>query len=411
MTMATTNPRMTMVSGIASSRMIVPVASGFSAMVPAPAAPILLCASPVPIAQSPTAMAAERGDETHRDVPLLRLRRLLLLILRPDGSRDGKKAEQHEDEEQRSSFHVCDTSEFFEGGERLAASQVELREELHVVQAQPLDGRIDDPEGQVQRVHENHDEHRQHEVAGHAAQHGGKQGKHGGCHADGHDPRVGEDIAQRAEDLQREQDAVRGVAHRLIDHEHEERKERDHAEGGEDGGRTRASRPTKKKSTAIPAMRARLPSAMFLSFVLRALITPSTRPKRICRSPTATAMTRYPSSVGAVRPGCQGEALLPERVQPEGPAHLAEELPEDKAEHRGEESAGGRRSGKGSEQAAFERPCQQKDGRARKENGPIAGIREHEPEHGRKERGQEHRGVRASRTGAGAAGREGARRT
>ena len=49
---------MIIVSGMAMSRMIVPTDSGFSAMVPAPAAPMRLCASPVPMAHRPTARAA-----------------------------------------------------------------------------------------------------------------------------------------------------------------------------------------------------------------------------------------------------------------------------------------------------------------------------------------------------------------
>ena len=55
---ATTKPRITIVSGIASSTITLPAASGLSAMVAAPAAPILDCAQPVAIAPPANAIAA-----------------------------------------------------------------------------------------------------------------------------------------------------------------------------------------------------------------------------------------------------------------------------------------------------------------------------------------------------------------
>jgi len=58
---ATTKPRMTMVSGIAMRITMVPKVSGFSAMLPAPAEPILDWAIPVPRAPSPKAIPAPIG--------------------------------------------------------------------------------------------------------------------------------------------------------------------------------------------------------------------------------------------------------------------------------------------------------------------------------------------------------------
>ena len=55
---ATTKPRITIVSGIASSTIIDPADSGLSAIVAAPAAPILDCAQPVAIAPPANAIAA-----------------------------------------------------------------------------------------------------------------------------------------------------------------------------------------------------------------------------------------------------------------------------------------------------------------------------------------------------------------
>lgn len=56
--MATTKPRMTIVSGIASMMIMVPAVSGFSATVPAPALPIRAWANAVANAGRPTAKAA-----------------------------------------------------------------------------------------------------------------------------------------------------------------------------------------------------------------------------------------------------------------------------------------------------------------------------------------------------------------
>jgi hypothetical protein len=55
---AMTNPRITMVSGIASRIMMIPVSSGRSAIVPAPAVPILDCAHAVDNAPIPIESAA-----------------------------------------------------------------------------------------------------------------------------------------------------------------------------------------------------------------------------------------------------------------------------------------------------------------------------------------------------------------
>jgi hypothetical protein len=57
----TTKPRITMVSGIATMMMMVPVSSGFSARVPAPAAPILDWAHAVAMAGMPMASAAQNA--------------------------------------------------------------------------------------------------------------------------------------------------------------------------------------------------------------------------------------------------------------------------------------------------------------------------------------------------------------
>jgi len=76
---ATTKPRITIVSGIASSTITLPVDSGLSAMVAAPAAPILDCAQPVAIAPPANAIAAP--IETSQDnfpAPLIRNSALIL---------------------------------------------------------------------------------------------------------------------------------------------------------------------------------------------------------------------------------------------------------------------------------------------------------------------------------------------
>src|SRR5207244_3407829 len=55
---ATANPRMIIVSGIATIRIARPVSSGFSAIAAIAAAPMRACAKPVPIAPRPTASPA-----------------------------------------------------------------------------------------------------------------------------------------------------------------------------------------------------------------------------------------------------------------------------------------------------------------------------------------------------------------
>jgi hypothetical protein len=61
---AITNPRMTMVSGMATRITIVAVSSGFSAREPAPAAPIYDCAQAVARAVNPIARAAQNAIST-----------------------------------------------------------------------------------------------------------------------------------------------------------------------------------------------------------------------------------------------------------------------------------------------------------------------------------------------------------
>jgi hypothetical protein len=56
-----TKPKMTNVSGSATKTSAKPNSSGFSAITPAPAAPILACAIPVPRAPSPKAIPAPIG--------------------------------------------------------------------------------------------------------------------------------------------------------------------------------------------------------------------------------------------------------------------------------------------------------------------------------------------------------------
>ncbi len=76
---ATTKPRITIVSGIASSTIMLPVDSGFSAMVAAPAAPILDCARPVAIAPPANAIAAPIGtSQDNFSTPLIRKSDLIL---------------------------------------------------------------------------------------------------------------------------------------------------------------------------------------------------------------------------------------------------------------------------------------------------------------------------------------------
>jgi hypothetical protein len=58
---AITNPRMVIVSGIASNMITMPAISGFSAIVPVPPAPILDCAQPVATAPPKNAIAAPIG--------------------------------------------------------------------------------------------------------------------------------------------------------------------------------------------------------------------------------------------------------------------------------------------------------------------------------------------------------------
>lgn len=76
---ATTKPRITIVSGIASSTIILPVDSGFSAMVAAPAAPILDCAQPVAIAPPAKAIAAPIGT-SHDNFPTPLIRNSALIL-------------------------------------------------------------------------------------------------------------------------------------------------------------------------------------------------------------------------------------------------------------------------------------------------------------------------------------------
>ena len=66
---ATTNPRMVIVSGIASIMIRMPAVSGFSAIVPAPAVPILDCAQPVAIAPARNAIADAIGF-AHSSMPM-----------------------------------------------------------------------------------------------------------------------------------------------------------------------------------------------------------------------------------------------------------------------------------------------------------------------------------------------------
>src|SRR5690242_14713133 len=125
---ATANPRMTRVSGIATIRIARPVSSGFSAIAAIPAAPIFACANPVPSAARPTAIPAPRAIKPCCIVLLLRV--------------------------------GCETScgaAPAERAERLAASLVELAEELDVVQAQRLDHGAESRERQVQAVEEGGD--------------------------------------------------------------------------------------------------------------------------------------------------------------------------------------------------------------------------------------------------------------
>ena len=66
---ATTKPRMTMVSGIATRMITVPLSSGFSASVAAPAAPILDCAHAVAMADTASTSAAPPNSDGHSSRP------------------------------------------------------------------------------------------------------------------------------------------------------------------------------------------------------------------------------------------------------------------------------------------------------------------------------------------------------
>ncbi len=76
---ATTKPRITIVSGIASSTIIEPADSGLSAIVAAPAAPILDCAQPVAIAPPTNAIAISKCNFNRQfTTPLIRYSALIL---------------------------------------------------------------------------------------------------------------------------------------------------------------------------------------------------------------------------------------------------------------------------------------------------------------------------------------------
>src|SRR5690348_16816903 len=125
---ATANPRMTSVSGIATSRIARPANSGFSAISPIAAAPMRACAYPVASAARPTASPAP-------------------MAIRPVSiccSLDG-----------RLDFPWVVLSE---RGERATAADKERAEELHVLQPQRLDHRAERGQGQVEGVEERRDE-------------------------------------------------------------------------------------------------------------------------------------------------------------------------------------------------------------------------------------------------------------
>src|SRR3989304_5571155 len=153
---AMTKPRITMVSGIASMMMTVPRSSGFRAIVPAPAAPRRDWAQAVARLDTPIARAA---DSMSRPLSMV-----LLLSRRQ--------------------------------GERLVGPSsipVELVEELHVVETKSLDRGAEAPHHEVHRVEQHRDCHADHDredprhLVGHLRQH------HRGD-AQGHQPRVGEDV-------------------------------------------------------------------------------------------------------------------------------------------------------------------------------------------------------------------------
>src|SRR5512137_2690878 len=114
-----TKPRITMVSGIASMMMTVPLRSGFSAMVPAPAAPIRDWAQAVARPETPMARAADSVSSAR--------------------SMDASLSLGHERERSVG----------------LPSILVELVEEFHVVKTERLDRRAEAAHREVDRVEQD----------------------------------------------------------------------------------------------------------------------------------------------------------------------------------------------------------------------------------------------------------------
>src|SRR3990170_6152924 len=146
---------------MATRIMTMPASSGFSAMVPAPAEPILLCAQPVARAGSPMAKAAARA---------------------------------------MSPFSIYASwysrSFLFKRPVRPAPSLVELAEELHRLEPHGLYGGAQYAQKQIKEMDERRDDDSQNNIVGHLAHPVCHKGHHDGCRADCHKTHIGDDVTQ-----------------------------------------------------------------------------------------------------------------------------------------------------------------------------------------------------------------------
>ena len=141
-----------------------------------------------------------------------------------------------------------------ERAERAAAADEERAEELHVVEAQRLDRRAERGQGEVERVEEDRDEH------AHPDRSDGRQLVRDGREmrrreADRGEPQVGEDVPDRAHELQRAGDDAERPVQRHDEDEPDDRRRDGRGHGA--GGRWSAAQPATPKR---PPSASRVPS-------------------------------------------------------------------------------------------------------------------------------------------------------